>query len=66
MTKDEWYTLEPGDVVQNKLSGTSYIVVRTQGNKISLIRTLEANHPVEWELVRKGTWVEKIPIPGID
>jgi len=58
MTKDEWYRLELGDVVRNTLSGFSYLVANAKGNKVLLVRTIEASNPVEWDIVRKGTWID--------
>ena len=48
--------LEPGDIIQNKGSGTGYVVVSGgdvwAGDKVLVVRTIEVSNPSEWLLVR--------------
>ena len=56
MTKDEFYKLEPGDVIQNELSGQAYIVMDFRDDRAIAVRMLIVSNPAEWEIVRQGKW----------
>ena len=61
MTSDEWKEVNAGDVLQNKLTNLSFIVVDTMLQDegiLVLTRTIAAQNPEEWDRRRKVVNVE--------
>ena len=56
MTNDEFYKLESGDIILNRGSGLTYIVVDIIGRKLIAVRTVTVSNPDEWDIVKKGQW----------
>ena len=58
MDTREYFHLQPGDVIQNLGSGSTYIVVEGYrpgiGNPVIAVRTITVSNIDEWKLVRKG------------
>ena len=44
--------LQPGVIVYNRLSGTSYIISDNYGNYAVAVRTLHISNPSEWVIVQ--------------
>jgi hypothetical protein len=62
MTSDEWKEVNAGDVLQNKITYQSFIVVDTQlqdEGMLVVTRTSVAMNPEEWDRRRKVVTVEE-------
>ena len=54
MNEKNWYTLNPGDIVQNLGSGKAYMIIDYRNGEYMLLDVVFASNPSEWELVKKG------------
>jgi hypothetical protein len=53
MTKEEFDSLKPGDVIghTDPLFSHSWIVSANYGDRVTLVATADAVNPAEWEIV---------------
>ena len=51
MTADDIGNLKPGDQVRHLLSGESYVVTASHGDRATAARTADLTNPCEWERV---------------
>ncbi len=54
MNEKELDQLEPGDVIRNKGSSRSYVVLDNYGKRLIAIRTICISNPGEWDLILKA------------
>ena len=45
-------SLDRGDVIQNRGSGLTYVVIANYGDRAVAVRTLTVTNPDEWELMK--------------
>ncbi len=60
MTKKEFESLQPGDIVRGKSSFVSYIVTANYGNRVTAVHTADLTNPPEWDLVEKSQLLHKL------
>lgn len=53
MTRDEFYKLRSGDIVQNNGSGNSYIVSHAAPDGFIVVRIITISNPFEWDLIER-------------
>lgn len=44
--------LQPGKLIRNKGTGTTYIVTETFADRAMAIRTISVHNPSEWEIIQ--------------
>ncbi len=55
MNDTEFRSLREGDIVRHKSKGSRpYIVTGNYGGRLTAVRSVDLNNPIEWELVPKN------------
>ena len=44
--------VQPGTILRNKNSGSAYVTIYQNGKYPTVVRTVTATNPVEWEIVK--------------
>lgn len=63
MTQEEFNALTTGDIVRIKNRAESWIVTGNYGSHVTVVRTLDATNPPEWDLIFKAD--HKPPPPNV-
>src|SRR3990167_3630104 len=61
MNESDLFKLIPGDIIRNKASGNTYIILVNYGDHAIATRSIDIIHPDEWELVFKSVLVKPVP-----
>lgn len=56
MTENEFQSLNVGDIIRHKSDSAKhfFVVTGNYGGRITAVRTVDATHPSEWDLVLKA------------
>lgn len=46
--------LQPGDIIQGRSSGDSFVVTANYGSHVTAVRTVDITNPDEWLVVRSA------------
>jgi hypothetical protein len=53
MRREDFEELRVGDVVRHRHHSVGYVVHQHYGDRVTLVRTMDAMNPDEWDLVSK-------------
>jgi hypothetical protein len=54
MTKEEFNSLQEGDIVRHEDSSSAVMVTGNYGGRVTAVRTYDLTHPPEWKLIFKA------------
>jgi len=60
MTRSEKKALLRGDVIRNRISGRSYVVMSNERGRTLAALTVEVENPEEWEIAGKVDYREPV------